>query len=252
MEPDRRRGPLLDARVLPAVTALIRASIDVNGHPASYLTAGTGPVLLLLHGTYWSRVWQPIIADLARGGLQPVAVDLPGCGRSAGELRLDTASVPALAAWVADFTRAFGAATVAGHDIGGAIAQRLLVTGEVRVERIALINSVTYDSWPVPGVARYRDPKVIAATTVDSRYTTELLDALRADGQPKLLIWGQDDQFPPISYARRFAAEMPRTTLIPIPRAGHIPMENDPSRVAATLLDFVVASPRDDGSGSEE
>jgi pimeloyl-ACP methyl ester carboxylesterase len=265
-----------------------RASIDVNGNAASYLTAGDGPVLLLLHGTYWSRVWQPIIADLARGGLRPVAVDLPGCGRSAGELGLDDASVPALAAWVAEFTRVLSPsalAGVAGHDIGGAIAQRLLITGEVRVERIALINSVTYDSWPVPGVARYRDPAVIANTetdeilaarrvaitaalarpanddevndylepwtdprvarswmalagAADNRYTVELLDSLRANRRPKLLIWGHDDQFQPISYARRFAAEMPETTLVSIPRAGHIPMENEPSKVAATLVRF--------------
>jgi pimeloyl-ACP methyl ester carboxylesterase len=269
-----------------------RASIDVNGHAASYLTAGDGPVLLLLHGTYWSRVWQPIIADMARGGLRPVAVDLPGCGRSAGELRLDNASVPALAEWVAEFMRVLGPAPlagVAGHDIGGAIAQRLLVTGDVRVERLALINSVTYDSWPVPGVARYRDPKVIAATTVDEilaarrvaitaalarpangdeisdylepwtdprvarswmalagaadcRYTMELLGPLRANRQPKLLVWGRDDQFQRLSYARRFAAEMPRTTLVSIPRAGHIPMENDPAEVAATLTEFFAGS----------
>jgi pimeloyl-ACP methyl ester carboxylesterase len=43
-------------------------------------------VVLLLHGTYWSRVWQPVLDDLAAAGLRPVAVDLPGLGRSEGEL----------------------------------------------------------------------------------------------------------------------------------------------------------------------
>jgi pimeloyl-ACP methyl ester carboxylesterase len=37
------------------------------------------------------------------------------------------------------------------------------------------VNSVTYDSWPVPGVARYRDPEVVAATT-----TRELVAARRS------------------------------------------------------------------------
>jgi hypothetical protein len=32
-------------------------TIEVDGRQASYLTAGeAGPVVLLLHGTYWSRV----------------------------------------------------------------------------------------------------------------------------------------------------------------------------------------------------
>jgi pimeloyl-ACP methyl ester carboxylesterase len=269
-------------------TAVVRRSIDVDGQPASYLTAGDGPVLLLLHGTYWSRVWLPVIDRLAAAGLQPVAVDLPGCGRSGGELNLVSATVPALADWVARFAAALGPATlagVAGHDIGGAITQRLLVTNALDIGRAALVNSVTYDSWPVPGVARYRDPQVVAATTAadilaarrqaitaalhrpageeelqdylspwsdmrvarswmalagaaDCRYTLELLDALRADQRPKLLIWGQDDSFQPVSYAERFAAETPGTELVRVPGAGHIPMENDPAAVAGALAAF--------------
>jgi pimeloyl-ACP methyl ester carboxylesterase len=270
-----------------------RREIDVDGHAASYLTAGDGPVLVLLHGTYWSKVWAPVLERLAGAGLQPVAVDLPGCGRSSGELSPETATVPALATWVTRFVEALNPAAlnsaglcgVAGHDIGGAVAQRLLVTDGLDVERLALVNSVTYDSWPVPGVARYRDPQVVAATTVeeilaarrtaltaalarpadeeelraylapwtdervarswmclagaaDSRYTLELVDALRADPHPKLLVWGEDDTFQQIHHAERFAAEMPGSTLVRVPGAGHIPMENDPERVADALGAF--------------
>jgi hypothetical protein len=42
-----------------------RATIDVGGVPISYLTAGQGgPLVLLLRGTYWSRVWQPVLEDI--------------------------------------------------------------------------------------------------------------------------------------------------------------------------------------------
>jgi pimeloyl-ACP methyl ester carboxylesterase len=96
-------------------------TIEVDGRQASYLTAGeVGPVVLLLHGTYWSRVWQPVLDELA-AGLRPVAVGLPGLGRSEGELTLQTAAVPALASWVIRFAAALGATGplgVAGHDIG--------------------------------------------------------------------------------------------------------------------------------------
>jgi pimeloyl-ACP methyl ester carboxylesterase len=112
-----------------------------------------------------------------QGHLRPMAVDLPGLGRSAGELTLADATVPALAAWAERFLRALGAegpVAVAGHDIGGAIAQHLLVKGTIEINRPALVNSVMYDSWPVPGVARFRDHAVAAATSVE-----ELLAARR-------------------------------------------------------------------------
>ena len=152
-------------------TTVSRTGVRVDGETASYLTVEQdGPAVLLLHGTYWSRVWLPVLGGLARAGLRPIAVDLPGLGRSGGELTLETAAVPALADWVARFASALdlsGPIAVAGHDIGGAIAQHLLARRRLEVSRLALLNSVTYDSWPVPGVARFRDPEAVAATTAD-------------------------------------------------------------------------------------
>ncbi|MBF6329380.1 alpha/beta fold hydrolase [Nocardia transvalensis] len=152
-------------------TDVRRTAVQVDGETASYLTAGQdGPAVLLLHGTYWSRVWLPVLGRLAEAGLRPIAVDLPGSGRSGGELTLETATVPALAEWVVRFASALrisGPIAVAGHDIGGAIAQHLLVHDRLEVSRLALVNSVAYDSWPAPHVARFRDPVVAAATTAD-------------------------------------------------------------------------------------
>lgn len=151
--------------------SVVRSEIEVDDHPASYLSAGDkGPVALFLHGTYWSRVWQPVLEPMAKAGLRPIAVDLPGCGRSGGELNLETGAVPAMTAWVTKFAARMGLTGplfVGGHDIGGAIAQRLLATKALDVSKLALINSVTYDSWPVPAVARFRDPKVVAATSAE-------------------------------------------------------------------------------------
>src|SRR3954452_7315896 len=88
-------------------TGVRRTTVQVDGETASYLTAGQGgPAVLLLHGTYWSRVWLPVLGRLAEAGLRPLAVDLPGLGRSGGELTLDTATVPALADWVTRFASA--------------------------------------------------------------------------------------------------------------------------------------------------
>jgi pimeloyl-ACP methyl ester carboxylesterase len=266
-----------------------RATIDVDGIPISYLTAGEGgPLVLLLHGTYWSRVWRPVLNGIAAAGLRPVAVDFPGFGLSGGELTVSDASVPRLSAWLIRFLQALGhkgPVMVAGHDIGGGVAQHLMLAKEVEVPRVAVVNGIMYDSWPVPGVARFRDPAVAAATTpddvlaarrvsvvkalarpaseaeiaeylkpwtdprvarswlalagaADSRYTVELMPALRKSTTPKLLVWGEDDEFQTIDYAERYAAEIPETKLVRIKSAGHIPMENDPRAVAGALAGF--------------
>jgi pimeloyl-ACP methyl ester carboxylesterase len=269
-------------------TAVLRTTVQVGGETASYLTVEQdGPPVLLLHGTYWSRVWLPVLGRLAEAGLRPLAVDLPGLGRSEGELTPETATVPALADWVARFASALklsGPIAVAGHDIGGAIAQHLLVHDRLEVSRLALANSVTYDSWPAPHVARFGGPEATAddvlaarrqavtaalagaateqriadyvdpwtaarvrrswmamASAADSRYTLDLVPALRRSTTPKLLIWGEDDPFEKVEYAERFAAEMPHTTLVRIPDAGHIPTENAPGRIARALIDFFTA-----------
>ncbi len=149
--------------------------LQVDGETASYLTAEhDGPAVLLLHGTYWSRVWLPVLGRLAEAGLRPLAVDLPGLGRSGGELTRETATVPALADWGTRFAAALkisGPIAVAGHDIGGAIAQHLLAHDLLEVSRLGLVNSVTYDSWPAPHVGRFRNPAVAAAATADEVLT---------------------------------------------------------------------------------
>ncbi|MFJ9082843.1 alpha/beta fold hydrolase [Streptomyces sp. NPDC102384] len=143
-------------------TTVLRTAVQVDGEPAGYLTAGRpdAPPVLMLHGTYWSRVWLPVLGHLADAGLRPLAVDLPGLGRSGGRLTPETATVPALADWVTRFASAMnlsGPIALAGHDIGGAIAQHLLAHNMLDVSRFALVNSVLYDSWPAPHVAQFRD-----------------------------------------------------------------------------------------------
>src|SRR3712207_6858728 len=53
-----------------------------------------------------------------------------------------------------------------------------------RSQRLALVNSVTYDSWPVPGVARYRDPDVVAATSPDELVAARRTALSTAIGRP--------------------------------------------------------------------
>jgi pimeloyl-ACP methyl ester carboxylesterase len=165
-----------------------RETVQVGGVPISYLTAGEGDrLVLLLHGTYWSRVWQPVLNGIASTGLRPVAVDFPGFGRSGGELTVSEASIPRLSAWLRRFLEALGhrgSVMVAGHDIGGGVAQHFMLANEAEVPRLAVVNSVMYDSWPVPGVARFRDPAVAAATTRDDVLAARRVSVVKALARP--------------------------------------------------------------------
>ncbi|TLM84517.1 alpha/beta hydrolase [Pseudarthrobacter sp. NamE2] len=144
-----------------------RKTLEVNGTALSCLEAGNpdAPPLLLLHGTFWSRVWQPVLPALSKE-LYCLALDFPGFGRSEGELQVPEATVPELARTVLDAADALGLDrfAVAAHDIGGGVAQHLAAYSG-RVTRLVLVNAVMFDSWPVPAVAKFRDPDLRAATS---------------------------------------------------------------------------------------
>jgi pimeloyl-ACP methyl ester carboxylesterase len=273
--------------MMTAKSPVVRKTVEVNGTALSYLEAGSqdAPPLLLLHGTFWSRVWEPVLPVLGTE-LRCVALDFPGFGCSGGELGVAEATVPALAQVVLAAADALGLDTfaVAAHDIGGGVAQHLAAYSG-RVTRLVLVNAVMFDSWPVPAVEKFRDPAVRAATSpedllaartktmqlaverplepeeiddyvrpwrdpararswmamagaADSRYTLDLLPALKSAAVPTRLIWGRDDDFQKLSFARRFVGEVPSSDLVEV--AGrHIPMEDSPAEIADAMLEHL-------------
>src|SRR5260221_1057507 len=84
-----RRGAFLALCVLlsavpahAAAPAISERDANVEGLKMHYLTAGSGPAVLLLHGyTQTSRMWRPVIPRLA-DHFTVVAPDLPGIGDS--------------------------------------------------------------------------------------------------------------------------------------------------------------------------
>ena len=99
-----------------------RKEIRLHGHPVSYYEAGSGPVLLLVHGiTSSADAWRSVLPALARH-FTVVAPDLMGHGGSA-KPRGDY-SLGAYASGLRDLLAALGheRATVVGHSMGGGIA----------------------------------------------------------------------------------------------------------------------------------
>jgi pimeloyl-ACP methyl ester carboxylesterase len=107
----------------------------------TYRTAGSGPVLLLLHGiTNSSETWEPA-ADALAEHFTLVAPDLLGHGHSATP-RGDY-SLGAHASGVRDLLSALeiGRVTVVGHSLGGGIAMQFAYQFPERCERLVLVSS---------------------------------------------------------------------------------------------------------------
>jgi pimeloyl-ACP methyl ester carboxylesterase len=57
--------------------------------------------------------------------------------------------------------------------------------------------------------------------------------------QPTLIMWGAKDSLVPVSVARKFEQVLPNTKTIIYPDLGHIPMEEDPTRSGADVMEFL-------------
>jgi len=130
--------------------------VVLHGHRVSYRTAGSGPVVLLVHGIAGtSEQWAEVAPVLAEE-FTVVAPDLLGHGQSAkpqGDY-----SLGAYAVSLRDLLVVLGhrRATVVGHSLGGGIAMQFAYEYPVFAERLVVVSS--------GGLGREVHPLLRAAT----------------------------------------------------------------------------------------
>jgi len=125
----------------------------------AYLRQGQGPPLLLIHGIPSSSyLWRDVIDPLS-ATFDVLAPDLLGYGDSDKRMDVDL-SIAAQARYLVAFMESIGVhqAAVAGHDIGGGVAQLMAVDEPQRVARLILIDSIVDNNWPVADIARLKEP----------------------------------------------------------------------------------------------
>ncbi|HEU5271091.1 MAG TPA: alpha/beta hydrolase [Jatrophihabitans sp.] len=117
-------------------------TIRGNGIALHAVEAGSGPLVLLLHGfpTFW-WTWHRQLTDLAEAGFRAVAVDLRGYGASDKPPRGYDATT--LAADIASLVTALGDSTavLAGNDLGGLLAWTVAAHQPQVVRRIAVLGA---------------------------------------------------------------------------------------------------------------
>jgi pimeloyl-ACP methyl ester carboxylesterase len=126
-------------------------SYTSSGGRVSYEVAGQGPAVVLVHGTpSWSYLWRNVVTLLA-DRFTVYVHDLLGYGTSEQREGQDV-SIPAQAAVLTELMEnewGLEDPCIVGHDIGGAIALRLALSGRP-FRRVALCDAVAIAPWITP------------------------------------------------------------------------------------------------------
>ncbi|MGO9321960.1 MAG: alpha/beta fold hydrolase [Solirubrobacteraceae bacterium] len=116
-------------------------TVSLHGRSVTYVEAGSGPVLLLIHGMAGTcENWEAVIEPLAQRHTV-IAPDLPGHGSS--EPGGGDYSLGSLAAVLRDLLITLGhdRATLVGHSLGGGIAMQFAYQFPEIAERLVLVSS---------------------------------------------------------------------------------------------------------------
>jgi uncharacterized protein (TIGR00369 family) len=151
--------PMTTEPITMAPLARSKRKIRTFAGDIAYLRKGQGPALLLVHGIPSSSyLWRDVIDPLS-ATFDVLAPDLLGYGDSDKRMDVDL-SIAAQARYMVAFMETIGVhqAAVAGHDIGGGVAQLMAVDEPQRVARLILIDSVVDNNWPIGDIARLKEP----------------------------------------------------------------------------------------------
>ncbi len=152
------------------MSAMEVRTVRLHGRAVTYTQAGSGPLLLLIHGMAGTREnWQAVIEPLALHHTV-IAPDLPGHGTSApgsGDY-----SLGALASGLRDLLIAVGheRATLVGHSLGGGIAMQFSYQFPDITERLVLVSSggLGPEVSPVLRAAALPGANLFIAATADA------------------------------------------------------------------------------------
>ncbi|MBC8448372.1 MAG: alpha/beta hydrolase [Chloroflexi bacterium] len=232
------------------------------------------PPLVLVHGAGGTHLhWPPRLRRLRATDVY--ALDLPGHGHSPGQGRDSIAAYrEAILAWAEALS--LPPFVLAGHSMGGAIAQDFALNHAERLAGLLLVGSGArlrvhpailqgvQDDFPATAKL-ICDWALSDAASEKSRrqYLRRLLevnpavlwgDFLACDAfdlrqrlgeivVPTLVIGGTEDRLTPPKYSQYLREHIPNAQLLLVEGAGHMVMLEQPQRVTEAIAEFLVALP---------
>jgi len=128
-------------------------SASVNGIAMRWEEHGQGVPLVLIHGIPTSPLlWDKVVPRIA--GARCLAWEMVGYGESIPQGASRDISIARQADYLVSWLQQLGIqrAVLAGHDLGGGVAQIAAVSHPKLCSGLFLTNAIGYDSWPIPSV----------------------------------------------------------------------------------------------------
>lgn len=132
----------------------------IDGYKIAFREQGEGSPVILIHGIPTnSLMWREIIPRLAKNH-RVIAPDMLNYGQSEKPHSADV-SINAQSCMIVKLMDALGVrrADVVAHDIGGGVAQLIAVNYPEKVRKLVLMDSVCFDSWPIPEFEPLQKPE---------------------------------------------------------------------------------------------
>ncbi len=254
-------------------------SVRVFGANLHYVDAGSGSVVVLLHGLADDvGIWESVMPALAAKH-RVIALDQIGFGRS------DKPLLGYRAGTFVDFLDGFlnelkiDRASLVGNSLGGWVAADFALTHPERINRLVLCDAAGYRA-----VSKNMDPRALSALRLASRedirylgpltfhdkrfyedvdlafkqrvsagdnYTVnQLVDSMirgedALDGRmgairtPTLIVWGREDRIIPLTFGERLHKEIAGSQLRVIDGCGHMPHVECPKEFVTAVLEFL-------------
>lgn len=246
------------------IAGAVSRRVDLPPHAFWVSQGGRGTPVVLIHGLGGSSDWWRRNFEALAERHTVAAVDLVGFGRNRFFLRpsrlpLAFDEIAALLARWIETSFAGERVHLVGNSMGGHVAIHLAARHPELVRSLVLVSStgIPFELDPrihlenlfiPPGIVSFsrilaRDAFRAGPTALFLAFSRLLRDdarpLLRSLRMPVLLLWGERDPLVPLSYARQIAELVPQARLVTIPRAGHVPMWENPEAFNRELLAFL-------------
>jgi pimeloyl-ACP methyl ester carboxylesterase len=182
----------------------------------------------------------PYVAGNSLGGW--IALELARRGRVRDVVALAPSGLelPPERAYVISLNEAMRARAKAAAPLAGLVASNPFT-------RAAILAPMRSRPWRVPAADGAAEVRAFARSPGFQRtirWTVAAQPALGLDAidVPARVCFGTRDVMLGAYTAPRFAAAIPRADLVPLPGCGHVPMADDPARVAEAILGVTTAS----------
>jgi pimeloyl-ACP methyl ester carboxylesterase len=222
---------------------------------------GAGGPLVLIHGLSGSTAWWVRNVEALSQSYRVYLIDLPGFGsmrRYANEF-----SVAGSPDWIAEVLSGLGLTSVAliGHSMGGLIAALFAARYPQRVSKLVLAapaiallhQSALPFLFPLLRDAMYMQPAFFPTLVRDAAragpktliraardmLTTDVREELANISGPCLLLFGERDPLVPVTISQAVHAAIRGSSLLVLPRAGHVLMFDRPDLFNQVVLDFL-------------